>query len=68
MLQRELKDITNDWYESEYQFTMTVSAYDCTGCGSCVNVCPGKKGEKGTWLWKTWKQNGRAEILSITVQ
>ena len=28
------------------KFTMTVSAYDCTGCGSCVNVCPGKKSEK----------------------
>ena len=28
------------------KFTMTVSAYDCTGCGACVNVCPGKKGEK----------------------
>ena len=28
------------------KFTMTVSAYDCTGYGSCVNVCPGKKGEK----------------------
>ena len=28
------------------KFTMTVSAYDCTGCGSCVNVCPCKKGEK----------------------
>ena len=30
----------------DYKFTMTVSAYDCTGCGSCANVCPGKKGEK----------------------
>ena len=30
----------------EYKFAITVSAYDCTGCGSCVNVCPGKKGEK----------------------
>ena len=28
------------------KFTMTVSALDCTGCGSCANVCPGKKGEK----------------------
>jgi pyruvate-ferredoxin/flavodoxin oxidoreductase len=27
-------------------FVMTVSALDCTGCGSCANVCPGKKGEK----------------------
>ena len=30
----------------EYTFTMTVSALDCTGCGSCANVCPGKKGNK----------------------
>jgi len=29
-----------------YKFSMTVSALDCTGCGSCANVCPGKKGEK----------------------
>ena len=28
------------------KFTMTVSAYDCTGCGSCVNVCPGKKNKE----------------------
>ncbi len=26
----------------QYKFAMTVSAYDCTGCGSCVNVCPDK--------------------------
>lgn len=29
-----------------YEFTMTVSALDCTGCGSCAQVCPGKKGAK----------------------
>ncbi len=29
-----------------YKFAMVVSALDCTGCGSCANVCPGKKGEK----------------------
>ena len=29
-----------------YKFSITVSALDCTGCGSCVNVCPGMKGEK----------------------
>ena len=29
-----------------YKFTVAVSALDCTGCGSCANVCPGKKGEK----------------------
>ena len=30
----------------EYTFTMAISALDCTGCGSCANVCPGKKGVK----------------------
>ena len=29
-----------------YKFTVAVSALDCTGCGSCANVCPVKKGEK----------------------
>ncbi len=29
-----------------YKFTIATSAYDCSGCGSCVNVCPGKKGNK----------------------
>ncbi len=28
------------------KFAMTVSALDCTGCGSCANVCPGMKGNK----------------------
>ena len=28
------------------KFAMTVSVLDCTGCGSCANVCPGKKGNK----------------------
>ncbi len=28
------------------KFAITVSALDCTGCGSCANVCPGKKGAK----------------------
>jgi len=28
------------------QFAISVSVQDCTGCGSCANVCPGKKGNK----------------------
>ena len=27
----------------EYHFTLQVSSMDCTGCGSCVNVCPAKE-------------------------
>ena len=29
-----------------YYFGVTISALDCTGCGSCANVCPGMKGNK----------------------
>lgn len=28
---------------SHYRYRMQVSPYDCTGCGSCVNVCPAKE-------------------------
>ena len=38
------------------KFTMTVSALDCTGCGSCANVCPGKKGEKAL-VMKNMEEN-----------
>ena len=23
-----------------YYYAMAISVYDCTGCGSCANVCP----------------------------
>ena len=32
-----MKDLTG---MPGYKFSMTVSALDCMGCGSCVNVCP----------------------------
>ena len=31
---------------ADKKFAIVVSALDCTGCGSCANVCPGKKGAK----------------------
>ncbi|MCI8513155.1 MAG: pyruvate:ferredoxin (flavodoxin) oxidoreductase [Lachnospiraceae bacterium] len=39
----KMKDMTG---MPGYQFAVTISALDCTGCGSCANVCPGMKGEK----------------------
>ena len=44
------------------KFTMTVSALDCTGCGSCANVCPGKKGEKALVM-----ENMEANVASQEV-
>ena len=37
---------------ADYKFAVTISALDCTGCGSCANVCPGKKGEKALTMDK----------------
>ncbi len=34
----------------EHKFAISISPLDCTGCGSCVNICPGKKGEKALLL------------------
>lgn len=31
---------------TELNFTIVVSEVDCTGCGACVSVCPGKSGKK----------------------
>ncbi|MFI3176498.1 MAG: pyruvate:ferredoxin (flavodoxin) oxidoreductase, partial [Eubacteriales bacterium] len=30
----------------DMMFAITISNADCTGCGACVSVCPGKMGEK----------------------
>ena len=44
------------------KFAMSVSAYDCTGCGSCANVCPGKKGEKAL-VMKNMEENVASQEL-----
>ena len=31
---------------ADFKWSIVVSNLDCTGCGSCENVCPGKKGNK----------------------
>jgi pyruvate-ferredoxin/flavodoxin oxidoreductase len=41
------KNITPlDIPKTELKFAITISALDCTGCGACAAVCPGKKGNK----------------------
>ncbi len=43
----QLKDLTG---MDGYKFGIVISALDCTGCGSCANVCPG---------------NNKAEVLKM---
>ena len=41
-----LLDAIDKDHKDKYKYTIAVSANDCTGCNVCVNVCPGKKGNK----------------------
>ena len=47
-----------------YYFVMTVSALDCTGCGSCASVCPGKKGEKALAMAPLDTQLAEQEVFN----
>ncbi len=46
------------------KFAMTVSALDCTGCGSCANVCPGMKGNKALTMESLEANLGEQEVFS----
>ena len=47
-----------------YNFVVTMSALDCTGCGSCVNVCPGKKGNKALNMMPLATQIAEQEVFN----
>ncbi len=51
-----------------YKFAISVSAYDCTGCGSCANVCPGKKGEKALTMQNFEANAGRQQYFDYAVE
>jgi pyruvate-ferredoxin/flavodoxin oxidoreductase len=50
----------------ELKFIVAASAPDCTGCGLCEKICPGKKGEKAIKMTDvlTLKKNGMIDALS----
>jgi pyruvate-ferredoxin/flavodoxin oxidoreductase len=51
-----------------YYFTMSISSLDCTGCGSCANVCPGKKGEKALVMQSFEENVGQQEVFDFGVK
>ena len=51
---------------AQYQYRMQVSPYDCTGCGSCVNVCPAK--EKALTMQPLESQLCQAENWEYAVE
>ena len=52
----------------QYKFAMVVSAYDCTGCGSCANVCPGKKGAKALAMENMEASEGEQKYFDYAVE
>lgn len=50
----------------EYKFSITVSETDCTGCGSCVGVCPGKKGEKALEMCPVTEHQERQQYFDYS--
>ncbi len=46
------------------KFAMTVSVMDCTGCGSCANICPGKKGAKALEMKALESQTAEQDIFA----
>ncbi len=51
-----------------YKFAIVVSAYDCTGCGSCANVCPGKKGAKALAMENMEANAGQQKYFNYGVE
>ncbi len=49
-------------------FAMAVSVLDCTGCGSCANVCPGKKGEKALVMQPLETQEAQQAIFDYAIK
>ena len=47
----------------DYKFAVTVSPLDCTGCGSCVNVCPGMKGNKALSMQNLESQLDQQDVF-----
>ena len=60
-------------------FRIQVSPMDCTGCGSCVSVCPAKekalvfqdveeavKEQRANWNYATHKISNKADLVNVT--
>ncbi|MBR6274433.1 MAG: pyruvate:ferredoxin (flavodoxin) oxidoreductase, partial [Lachnospiraceae bacterium] len=51
---------------SGFKFSLQVSKLDCTGCGSCVNVCPAK--EKAIKMEPVEKVDDRLDIWNYALE
>ncbi|WP_347280980.1 4Fe-4S binding protein, partial [uncultured Alistipes sp.] len=53
--------------KGQYKFTIAVSPLDCMGCGVCVGVCPGRKGEKALKMVAQEQEAAQQEVFNYCV-
>lgn len=51
----------------DLNFAMTVSTLDCTGCGACAQVCPGKKGAKALTMQPIDSQRPKQAVFDYAL-
>ena len=51
----------------DLNFVMTVSTLDCTGCGACAQVCPGKKGAKALTMQSIDSQRPKQVVFDYAL-
>lgn len=52
----------------EMKFAITVSPLDCTGCGICANVCPGKRGQKALVMQPFETQKAEQKVFDYAAK
>ena len=56
-----------DLKPTTYKYAVVVSAFDCTGCGSCANVCPGMRGNKALTMQSFEENEGEQKFFDYAV-
>lgn len=51
----------------DLNFVMTVSTLDCTGCGACAQVCPGKNGAKALTMQPIDSQRPKQAVFDYAL-
>ena len=57
IIDKDMDDGITLLVNKEYNYKIVVSEADCTGCGLCVNACPGIKGNKALELSEATYEN-----------
>ena len=63
----ELEDSIPSMFPKDKKYSIGISYKDCTGCGLCANICPGKAGNKALEMKKYDKEkftNDKFEYLN----